>query len=126
MAPIGKPIAVPRSHGFHERFQSSFVIQLRHPLVTGMTSMPRALRISSASARMPSRWACTFGTALPEDEFDTIFARIKESGTRYYAYPDGSGEGRINTRDGGRGVYFDDPSGHAMEILTVPYGGWPS
>jgi catechol 2,3-dioxygenase-like lactoylglutathione lyase family enzyme len=71
------------------------------------------------------RWQhCAF--LVPEEEFDAIFARIKESGARYYADPNGSGVGEINTRDGGRGVYFDDPSGHAMEILTVPYGGRPS
>jgi len=27
--------------------------------------------------------------------------------------------------DGGRGVYFLDPSGHGMEIITRPYGGGP-
>jgi catechol 2,3-dioxygenase-like lactoylglutathione lyase family enzyme len=31
--------------------------------------------------------------------------------------------GEINRNDGGRGVYFHDPSGHFLEILTVPYGG---
>ncbi|MDT7556909.1 MAG: hypothetical protein QOI68_1379, partial [Pseudonocardiales bacterium] len=31
-------------------------------------------------------------------------------------------EGEINTRDGGRGVYFDSPDGHSREILTRPYG----
>lgn len=65
---------------------------------------------------------CAF--LVPDEEFDAIFARIKESGARYYAHPDGSGVGEINTRDGGRGVYFTDPGGHAMEVLTVPYGGW--
>ncbi|MFF5257710.1 VOC family protein [Actinomadura viridis] len=71
------------------------------------------------------RWQhCAF--LVPEEEFDGIFARIKESGARYHANPDGSGAGEINTRDGGRGVYFEDPSGHAMEVLTVPYGGWTS
>ncbi|TDC79304.1 VOC family protein [Actinomadura sp. 7K507] len=65
---------------------------------------------------------CAF--LVPDGEFDAIFARIKESGARYYAHPDGSGAGEINTRDGGRGVYFTDPGGHAMEVLTVPYGGW--
>ena len=28
----------------------------------------------------------------------------------------------INTRDGGRGLYFEDPDGHLLEILTRPYG----
>ena len=66
---------------------------------------------------------CAF--LVPDEEFDGIFARIKESGAAYHANPDGSGAGRINTRDGGRGVYFTDPAGHAMEVLTVPYGGRP-
>jgi hypothetical protein len=26
---------------------------------------------------------------------------------------------------GGRGVYFDDPNGHVMEIITHPYGDRP-
>ena len=32
------------------------------------------------------------------------------------------GPGEINHNDGGRGVYFQDPSGHYLEILTRPYG----
>ncbi|GAA2408783.1 VOC family protein [Actinomadura vinacea] len=67
------------------------------------------------------RHHCAF--LVPDEEFDGILTRIKESGARYYADPGGGGTGKINTRDGGRGVYFDDPSGHAMEVLTVPYGG---
>jgi hypothetical protein len=35
-------------------------------------------------------------------------------------------EGEINRNDGGRGVYFLDPSGHNLELITVPYGGWPT
>jgi hypothetical protein len=31
----------------------------------------------------------------------------------------------MNTNDGGRGLYWLDPDGHILEILTVPYGGWP-
>jgi hypothetical protein len=27
----------------------------------------------------------------------------------------------INHRDGGRGLYFEDPGGHLLEILTRPY-----
>ena len=26
---------------------------------------------------------------------------------------------------GGRGVYFEDPSGHLLEIITRPYADWP-
>ncbi|MEU6037853.1 VOC family protein [Actinomadura sp. NPDC047616] len=69
------------------------------------------------------RWHhCAF--LVTEEEFDEIFGRITEAGIPYYANPDHSGPGEINRRDGGRGVYFDDPNGHSMEVLTVPYGGW--
>jgi catechol 2,3-dioxygenase-like lactoylglutathione lyase family enzyme len=62
---------------------------------------------------------------VTEDEFDAAFARLEERGIAYQADPHGSRPDEINTRDGGRGVYFDDPDGHRMELLTVPYGGWP-
>jgi catechol 2,3-dioxygenase-like lactoylglutathione lyase family enzyme len=60
---------------------------------------------------------------VSEPEFDEIFGRIQNRGLTYWAGPGHSGPGRINTRDDGRGVYFDDPDGHAMEVITRPYGG---
>lgn len=62
---------------------------------------------------------------VSESEFDTIFARIEEAGITYYSGPRFDDPGNINRNDGGRGLYWRDPDGHAMEILTVPYGGWP-
>ena len=59
---------------------------------------------------------------VSENEFDEIFGRIKERGLPYWADPYHDEPGEINTRDGGRGVYFDDPNGHNLEILTRPYG----
>jgi catechol 2,3-dioxygenase-like lactoylglutathione lyase family enzyme len=59
---------------------------------------------------------------LTEDEFDQVFGRIKEQNLTYWADPMHSEQGEINTRDGGRGVYFDSPDGHYLEILTRPYG----
>lgn len=55
---------------------------------------------------------------VDDAEFDAAFARIQEQGLDYYAQPGGGRHGEINHRWGGRGVYFDDPDGHAMEILT--------
>ena len=60
---------------------------------------------------------------VSEDEFDAIHARIVERGLEYWADPFHRQPGRINTNDGGRGVYWDDPDGHRLEIITVPYGG---
>ena len=59
---------------------------------------------------------------VDEDEFDQIFGRIRERGLDYWADPFRRERGRINEWDGGRGVYFDDPDHHLLEILTRPYG----
>jgi catechol 2,3-dioxygenase-like lactoylglutathione lyase family enzyme len=59
---------------------------------------------------------------ISEAEFDEIFARIRERKLPYWADPAQQQRGKINTRDGGRGVYFEDPNGHLLEILTRPYG----
>lgn len=61
---------------------------------------------------------------VSEDEFDGIFERIKQTCKEYFADPHRRLPGEINHHDGGRGVYFEDPSGHGMEVITVPYGGW--
>lgn len=57
-----------------------------------------------------------------EAEFDEIFARIRERAVDYWADPAQSRPGEINHNDGGRGVYFEDPNGHLLEIITRPYG----
>lgn len=57
---------------------------------------------------------------VSEDEFDAIFARIEARGLRYWADPGHQQEGVINGH--GRGFYFEDPSGHNMEVLTRAYG----
>jgi extradiol dioxygenase family protein len=59
---------------------------------------------------------------ITEEDFDEIFGRIVERGLEYWADPGGRRRGEINRNDGGRGVYFFDPSGHALEVLTRPYG----
>jgi len=59
---------------------------------------------------------------VTEDEFDAIFARIRSRGLDYWADPSHRRPGRINTNDGGRGLYWDDPNGHTLEIITRPYG----
>ena len=57
---------------------------------------------------------------VTEEEFDAIFSRIQERGIRYWADPGHQREGVLN--DHGRGFYFEDPSGHNMEVLTRAYG----
>jgi catechol 2,3-dioxygenase-like lactoylglutathione lyase family enzyme len=59
---------------------------------------------------------------VTEAEFDEIFERIKARGLTFWADPFGKEPGRINTNDGGRGVYWPGPDGHLLEIITRPYG----
>ncbi|MCL9759670.1 VOC family protein [Frankia sp. AiPa1] len=57
---------------------------------------------------------------LSEEEFDAAFTRIRATGRTYWADPSQEHPGEINHRNGGRGVYFLDPAGHFLEILTQP------
>ena len=63
-----------------------------------------------------------FAFLVSETEFDEIFARVKAKGLPWWADPGRTRAGEINRHDGGRGVYFPDPSGHLLEIITRPYG----
>ena len=64
-----------------------------------------------------------FAFLVTEDEFDAIYGRIIENGVQTWADPARTQPGEINRHDGGRGVYFEDPDGHFLEIITRPYGG---
>jgi catechol 2,3-dioxygenase-like lactoylglutathione lyase family enzyme len=59
---------------------------------------------------------------VSDDEFDAGFARIEDWGLDYWADPARTQRGEINHRFGGRGVYFEDPNGHLLELITKPYG----
>ncbi len=64
---------------------------------------------------------------IGEEDFDPIFGRVRDRGLKYWADPYRQRPGRqrpgeINRNDGGRGVYFEDPDGHFLELLTRPYG----
>jgi catechol 2,3-dioxygenase-like lactoylglutathione lyase family enzyme len=59
---------------------------------------------------------------VTEGEFDEILGRIQERGLDYWADPGQRRPGEINRNDGGRGVYWEDPGGHLLEIITRPYG----
>lgn len=59
---------------------------------------------------------------VSDEEFDAGFARIKAAGLTYWADPARTKSGEINHHFGGRGVYFEDPDGHLLELITKPYG----
>ena len=62
---------------------------------------------------------------VSEEEFDAALARIKSASVAFYADFNRTGRGEINHLYGGRGLYFDDPDGHLLELITQPYGAIP-
>lgn len=63
---------------------------------------------------------------VSDTEFDEIFTRIGDRKLPCWADPAQKKPSEINHHDGGRGVYFVDPNGHLIELITRPYGsgGW--
>ena len=59
---------------------------------------------------------------VSDAEFDAGMALIAERGLIYWPDPARSKPGEINRHWGGRGVYFEDPDGHLLELITKPYG----
>ncbi len=79
------------------------------------------LDFAEAETISPRHYAFLIGEA----EFDAALARIRAGGVRHYATQRRELPGEINHRYGGRGVYFDDPNGHLLELITRPYGTTP-
>ena len=59
---------------------------------------------------------------VSEAEFDEILSRVKGCGLTFWADPGQRQSGEVNTNDGGRGFYWEEPSGHLLEAITRPYG----
>jgi catechol 2,3-dioxygenase-like lactoylglutathione lyase family enzyme len=122
-------------------------VQLNHTIVscrdqqrsaaflTGILGLPAATRfghflVVEADNGVSLDFAETSGEITPqhyaflvgEEEFDAAFERIRGQGLSYWADPGQTRPGVINHRDGGRGLYFEDPDGHLLEIITRPYG----
>ena len=60
---------------------------------------------------------------VSEAEFEAIFSRVKAKAIPYGSEPDSHTDGKVNTRRGGRGFYFEDLNGHLLEVMTVPETG---
>lgn len=61
-----------------------------------------------------------YAFVVSDGDFDAVFDRLKAEAVAYGSGPSSPDNGQINTRRGGRGLYFVDPDGHLMEIMTVP------
>jgi catechol 2,3-dioxygenase-like lactoylglutathione lyase family enzyme len=63
-----------------------------------------------------------YALLVSDDVFESALERIKAEGVPFWADPGMRFPDEINSNHGGRGVYFDDPSGHHFELITQPYG----
>ncbi|MCW3839022.1 VOC family protein [Micromonospora yasonensis] len=90
-------------------FSHFMVVQLDNDVSLDFLTVPNV---------RPQHYAFLVG----ESDFDVIFGRIRERGLPYWADPFHRQAGQINTNDSGRGVYWEDPNGHNLEIITRPYG----
>jgi catechol 2,3-dioxygenase-like lactoylglutathione lyase family enzyme len=57
---------------------------------------------------------------VSDAEFDRIFGRVRDAKLPYGSAPWSLDDGKLNDWNGGRGVYFKDPNGHVLELMTVP------
>jgi catechol 2,3-dioxygenase-like lactoylglutathione lyase family enzyme len=56
---------------------------------------------------------------VSDAEFDAILRRVKAAGLAFGSGPRSLEDGKLNDWNGGRGVYFRDPDGHVLELMTV-------
>lgn len=82
----------------------------------------RVLDFADSPADFPGQH---YAFLVSNDTFDQIMERLRSRGLTYWADPRMRRPGEINTNHGGRGVYFEDPSGHYLEALTARYDGYP-
>ncbi|MEK4032096.1 VOC family protein [Methylocystis sp. IM3] len=68
----------------------------------------------------PSFDAHHYAFHISDREFDAIFGRVKEKGASFGSAPWSRTDKKLNDWSGGRGVYFESPDGHLMELMTVP------
>jgi len=86
-----------------------------------VVAMDNRVSLDFAEAEGPIR-PQHYAFLISEADFDAVFGRIQARGLDYWADPRGNRPGEINHNDGGRGVYFRDPDGHFLEVITRPYG----
>lgn len=93
------------------------------PFVVVATANDVSLDYMQAEGEITSQH---YAFLVSEGEFDEIFDRIRDRRLEFWADPGRRRSGEINRRDDGRGLYFEDPDGHLLEILTRPYGSGAS
>src|SRR5262245_44906611 len=114
-------------HSRDKRASAAFIVEILGlpaltdfgPLLTVQMDNEFTLILHDADREIATQH---YAFLVSEMEFDEILERIRQRGLPFWADPHHHRANEINTNDGGRGAYFDDPSGHNLEIITRPYG----
>jgi catechol 2,3-dioxygenase-like lactoylglutathione lyase family enzyme len=123
MAVLNHTIVAAHDHQRSAAFMAE-ILGLPAPVILGPFALVQASEATSLDF-VETDGAVTsqhYAFLVTEAEFDQIFARIRQRELPYWADPHPHEPSAINTWDGGRGVYFEDPNGHLLEIITRPYG----
>ena len=103
---------------FYERmFGFEYVGPMGHFTPVRIPSQSLTLDFDQDDSFTPRHYAFK----VSEAEFDAIFAKVVEAKLPYGSGPFSAEDMQINHWNGGRGVYFRDPSGHLLELLTRDY-----
>ena len=107
-----------QSARFYEKiFGLKYEGPLGHFAPIRIPSQSLSLDFDNRKSFQPHHYAFKVGEA----EFDEIFDRVKAEGLTYGSGPFTPDDMKINHWNGGRGVYFRDPNGHLLELLTKDY-----
>lgn len=107
-----------KSARFYERiFGFTYEGPMGHFAPVRIPSQSLSLDFGNRESFQPHHYAFKVG----ETEFDAIFCRVKAEGLAFGSGPFTPDDMKINNWNGGRGVYFRDPNGHLLELLTKDY-----
>lgn len=101
------------------------ILEAEHTTSWGIFSnimLDDGVMLQFATPPPPHEFSPVHMAFLVDDEhFDRALLRLQERGLDYWADPQRTKPQETNTEHGGRGVYFLDPAGHYLELITRPY-----
>jgi catechol 2,3-dioxygenase-like lactoylglutathione lyase family enzyme len=119
-AELNHTIVYSQDKGVAARFLAEILGSAEPELTPPFLAVPldNGVTLDFADASLPVTTQ-HYAFLVDDPTFDAAFGRIVGKKLDYWADPMLGHPGEINHRSGGRGVYFKDPSGHLLELLTL-------
>ena len=113
---LGRLTPQPQRRG-QQRRSSALGIPTHEIHIDPSSEQSRRLDFADAEGPIASHH---YAFHVSDAEFDAILQRVKAAGLAFGSGPWSLEDGKLNGWNGGRGVYFKDPNGHILELMTVP------